>query len=166
MSESQLLEALRKLHFLKDVQEEQLKQLAEIARLEDYPENTVLFKEGGAMTRTYFVAAGKVALEIQGSGSKAQRIYTVGEGELLGWSPILTQQATTATARTLTAAKVVSLHASQVLELCQQDTSFGFLFMHRTAEALVARLNAVRLLLLDVVEDELPVIADEPGAGD
>ena len=66
----------------------------------------------------------------------------------------------------VTATTVVSINATPILELCQQDTCFGFLFMQRTAEALAARLNAVRVQLLDLCNDDLPVIADEPGAGD
>jgi CRP-like cAMP-binding protein len=72
----------------------------------------------------------------------------------------------TATARALTPTKAISLFAAQVLALCHHNPRFGFLFMRRLAEALAARLNATRLQLLDVYKDELPTIADEPGAGD
>ncbi len=166
MSDPRLFETLQPLHFFRDIPEEYLRKVASIARLEDYPENTVLFREGSVLHRIFIVAEGSVGLEIQKAGQEPWRILTIGEGELLGWSPLLTQRSTTATGRTITATKVVSINATQVLEMCQQDTRFGFLFMRRTAEALAARLSAARVQLLDAFQDDVPVICDEPGAGD
>src|SRR5207245_5308105 len=105
----------------------------------------VLFKEGSVLNRILILAEGKVGLEITGATEKARRIFTVTDGELLGWPPILSQSTMTATARTLTPVKVVSISADQLLEVCHRDPRFGFLLMERTAEALAAQLTAARL---------------------
>jgi CRP-like cAMP-binding protein len=161
-----MFETLRNLRFLREIPEEDLQQIASIATLAAYPANGLLFREGSILNRIFIVVEGNVALELKAAGQEPRRIHTVGEGELLGWSPILNEQAMTATARALTPTKAVSLFAAQVLALCHHNPRFGFLFMQRLAEALAARLNATRLQLLDVYKDELPTIADEPGAGD
>jgi CRP-like cAMP-binding protein len=166
MNDPQLLETLRKLTFLKDVPEEDLRQLASIARLEGHPEKIVLFKEGSVLSRIFIVAQGKVGLEINAARAKGRRIFTVTDGELLGWPPILHQATMTATARTLTPVKVVSISSDQLLDVCHRDPRFGFLLMERTAEELAAQLSAARLQLFDVLKDDLPIITDEPGAGD
>jgi CRP-like cAMP-binding protein len=166
MSDPQLLDTIEKLSFLRGVPEEDLRQLAALARLESHPEKMVLFKEGSILNRMFIVAQGKVALEISSTTEKNRRIFTVSDGELLGWPPILRQSTVTATARTLTAVTLVSISSDQLLEVCHRDPRFGFLFMERTAEALAAQLSATRLQLLDVLKDDLPVISDEPGAGD
>src|SRR5262245_17509879 len=128
MSEPNLQDILRDLHFLRDVPEEDLARLASMARLESYPASVVLFREGAVLNRIFLVVDGTVALEIRGGARGGRRILTVGAGELLGWSPMLGQAPMTATARVLTPARVVSIDAGQLLALCHHQPRFGFLF--------------------------------------
>jgi CRP-like cAMP-binding protein len=160
-----MLETLRNIRFLDDITDEERRQIASVARIEEYPPGVVLFREGERLTRIFLVAEGNVALELRVPCLGSTRIHTVGPGELLGWSPILGQLPMTATARALTTTHVVALDTAQVLALCYHDPEFGFAFMRRTAGALAARLNATRLQLLDVYRHELPVVANgEEGA--
>jgi CRP-like cAMP-binding protein len=69
----------------------------------------------------------------------------------------------TATGRALTDVRVVVLDAPAVLELCDKDPRFGYLFMKRTAAALAARLNHTRLQLLDVFGIEIPAPTEGVG---
>jgi CRP/FNR family transcriptional regulator, cyclic AMP receptor protein len=80
----------------------------------------------------------------------------VGEGELLGWSPVLEQSQLTATARALAATTAVEINASQILTVCEHDPRFGFELMRRAARALAKRLNATRLQLVDVYGNQMP----------
>jgi CRP-like cAMP-binding protein len=161
-----MLEIVRNLRFFSDVPEEDLRQIASMARLESHGNNIVLFREGTVLNHIYVVVDGSVGVELQGVTREGRRILTVGTGELLGWSPILHQAPMTATARTLAPTRLLSINADQMMGLCERDPHFGFTFMRRTAEALAARLNATRLQLLDVFKDDLPVVMDEPGGGD
>jgi CRP-like cAMP-binding protein len=159
MSEPTLLENLRTIRFLDGATDEERGRLAAIARLESYPAEVLIFREGERLARIFLVVEGTVALEIRVPGRGATRIHTVGPGELLGWSPILDQLPMTASARTLTPSCLVAIDAGQVLALCHHDPKFGFTFMRQTAAALATRLNATRLQLLDVYGDELPAVA-------
>jgi CRP-like cAMP-binding protein len=159
MTEPSLVETLGSLRFLEGITAEELQQVASVARLETHSPGALLFREGQSLARIFLVAEGSVSLEICVAGQGCKRIQTIGQGELLGWSPILGQPVMTATARALTAVRLISLDATQILALCAHDPAFGFTFMQRTAGALAARLNATRLQLLDVFGAAMPTVA-------
>jgi len=149
MAESSLIETLRGITFLEGATDQDLKQIASVAQLEQYPLGTTLFRDNESLDCVFLVVAGSVALEIPGPNQSVKQTYTVGPGELLGWSPLLSKLPMTATARAMTLTRVVALNAQKVLGLCEQDPRFGFAFMRRTAQALAKRLDATRAQLVD-----------------
>ncbi len=157
MSESEILEIITDIRFLEGVQEAELRKIASMATLVDFPEGTVVFREGERTSRVYVVVGGSVGLELKVSNEGKKRIHTVGPGELLGWSPLLGESPMTATGRTLSSTKLLALEAGQVLALCHHDPKLGFQLMRKTAQALAQRLNATRLHLLDVYGQEIPL---------
>jgi CRP-like cAMP-binding protein len=149
MSESSLIETLRGIAFLDGATEPDLQRIAGVAQLEQYPIGSTLFRDNESLDCIFLIVAGSVALEIPGPDLAVKRTYTVGPGELLGWSPLLSKLPMTATARPLTLTRVVALNAGKVLALCEQDPRFGYAFMRRTAQALARRLDATRAQLVD-----------------
>jgi CRP-like cAMP-binding protein len=149
-------ELLRTLAFFAPATDDELRQLVPVTRIEHHLAGTVLFREGDHLPHVFLVTVGTVALEITGTDRRPRRFQTVGSGELLGWSPLLSSGPMTAAARALTDVKVVAIDAKAVLDLCDNDPKFGFQFMRRTAAAIAARLSATRLQLLDVYKHELP----------
>jgi len=149
MSESSLIETLRGIAFLDGATEPDLQRIAGVAQLEQYPVGSTLFRDNESLDCIFLIVAGSVALEIPGPDQAVKRTYTVGPGELLGWSPLLSKLPMTATARPLTLTRVVALNAGKVLALCEQDPRFGYAFMRRTAQALARRLDATRAQLVD-----------------
>jgi CRP-like cAMP-binding protein len=155
-SREEMVETLRGVDALRDFKEEFLEQLAEYMRCEEFPPNTVIFREGDPPSLVYLIDRGTVALEISVPGGGSKRIHTVTAGELLGWTPLLDQAKMTATARTLSPTRACGIDARQVLALCEKNPRLGFELMRRTALALMKRLTATRLQLLDVYRHELP----------
>jgi CRP-like cAMP-binding protein len=160
MSEPTLLEVLQHLWFLEGASEEDLRHIASVAQLAEYRVGQTLFRAGKRSSRIFLVVEGSVALKLPVPGRGNVRLYTVGSGELLGWSPLLRQLPMTATARALASSRVVAVDAGQILALCHHDSRFGFTFMQRMALALTRRLDATRLQLLDVYRHELPAGGD------
>lgn len=158
---SETLEALKQVQVLEGIGEEHLAQLAAIAECVDLPAQTVIFREGEAATDVYLIVEGSVSLDVCAPSVGCRRILTVGEGELLGWSPVLEQERLTATARALTSTRAVKINGRQTLTLCEHDPRFGYEFMKRAALALAKRLSATRLQLLNVYGEEMPAAAGE-----
>jgi CRP-like cAMP-binding protein len=159
MRELMILDTLRTIRFLDDLNDEDRHKLAAMARLERYPPETFVFREGERPGRIFLVAEGSAALEIRLPEHGGRRIQIVGPGELLGWSPLLGPFPMTASARTLSPSRLIVLDAPQLLALCHHDPRFGFALMRRTATALAQRLSATRLQLLDVYRHQLHTVA-------
>lgn len=165
MSADQLVETLSEIGFLRGIDRRYLERIAEISRLVTFPEGVVIFREGAPAAKLYLIARGSVSLDVSMSGGGPKRIVTVGEGELLGWSPVLEQTRLTATARTLSATEAVETSGGQILTLCAHNPQFGYEFMRRAALTLAQRLTATRLQLLDVYGTELPAPSQQSRAG-
>jgi CRP-like cAMP-binding protein len=154
---SDTLDDLRRLRVVEGLDDEHLRQLAGIAQPVDFPAGAVVFREGDPAADVDLVVDGSVSLEVCAAGVGCRRILTVGEGELLGWSPVLEQARLSATARTLQPTRAVKFSGKQLLALCEHDPRFGFEFMRRAALALAHRLNATRMQLLNVYGETMPV---------
>ncbi len=151
----EVMAALREMSFLRDIEDQYLQVLTPIAELREFPVGTVLFREGQSHPNVYLVISGFVSLEFRFFDRVLQ---TVGEGELLGWTPILGRVEMTATARVLEPTRAVAIRASQLIALCEHNPRFGFEFMRQVARALSRRLNATKLQLLDVYSHNQPTI--------
>jgi CRP/FNR family cyclic AMP-dependent transcriptional regulator len=149
ISDDELWETLRGLEFLRGVADEHVKELASLSKVVDFPEGTIVFSEGEPALHCYLIVDGSVLLEICGPAG-CTPILTVGEGELLGWSPVLGAAQLTSTARTRTSTRAIQLSGRELLTLCEQIPEFGYQFMRCTALALAKRLTATRLQLLDL----------------
>lgn len=148
-TEEQLWETLRKLQFLRNVDDQYVKELAKLGEVVEFPEGTIIFSEGEPALDCYLIVDGNVLLEMCGPGG-CTRILTIGEGDILGWSSVLGKAELTAAARTLTATRAIEMNGPKVVALCEQTPSLGYQLMRCTALALAKRLTATRLQLLDL----------------
>jgi CRP/FNR family cyclic AMP-dependent transcriptional regulator len=148
MDQQSLVNSLRELRFLHDIDNEHLMQIANATRMQDVPEGRVLFRQGDVPHDVYLVVSGNVALDLQVDG-KSQRIMTVGAGEILGWSALLEQTQMTATAMAICPTTVAQINTQQLLAICQHNPRFGYELLRRTSLALASRLSATRAMLLD-----------------
>lgn len=150
------IEILRDIGFLHGIDDELLERIDSVGEIVDFKAGSVIFREGDVAENIYLITEGNISLEICAPSVGCRRILTVGQGELLGWSPVLEQSRLTATARSLGPSQAVRISGRQMLALCEHDPKFGYEFMRRAALALAKRLSAARLQLLDVYGAEAP----------
>ena len=152
--ENEIYEILRELNLLRGVSDANLRELSKLGEQVQFPAGTIVFRNHEPATRCYVITAGIVSLEVCDSAAGCAQILTVGNGELLGWSPVLGQSKLTATAKTNTPTSAIAFSGQQIIDLCEQRPEFGYQFMRCTALALAGRLTATRLQLLDVFRGE------------
>jgi len=150
MDKQQLMNILREVRFLQDVNEEHLEKIADIAQFVSYDDNAMVFRDGDPANSVYFVVSGGISLEMCAPGLGCKKILTMGPGELVGWSAVLGQSQLTASARAMNPTSLVQIHAGLLLTLCDHDARFGYEIMRRTSLALAKRLSATRMQLLDM----------------
>ena len=118
---------------------------------------TILFREGALSDSLFLIIHGNVALDMHMPQRGQVRILTVGSGEVLAWSALLTDQRMTATATVLEEATLVSIPGNTLRALCDADPDVGYAVMKRMSQALAHRLLATRLQLLDLFRETQPV---------
>ena len=150
MNRQVLLSTLESIRFLNGVSADDLEQLADIARLEEFEEGDVLFAAGDSVDNVYLVVGGEITLEVNGSGVSPQRLLTVGPGESLGWSALIRRRQRVSTAKVSAPTLVFRIDGEQLLAVCEQNTRLGYQIMRSTAAALADRLHAMRMRFLEV----------------
>ncbi len=159
MDKQVMIEALREVQFLHDIDNAHLLKIADVTRMRDVESGQILFREGEVPQDVFLVVSGSVALDINTPDGGSRRIMAVGPGEILGWSALLEQTQMTATATAMCPSKVAQINTGQLLAICKHNPRFGYELLRRTSLALAARLSATRLQLLDTFGAQMP-----PGA--
>jgi CRP-like cAMP-binding protein len=147
------LETLKNIQFLQDFSDDHLQHLASLAEINEFPADSVVFRDGQRSSSVYLLVRGDINLELNVPTRGAMQFQTVGSGELLGWTPVLGLGPMTATASVQTPSTLLVLDAAQIQAFCASDLSFGFAFMQRIAQVLATRLSSTRLLLMDLYHD-------------
>lgn len=160
MSASETLPLLRGHAFFEGMDERHLKALAERCRVVEFPIRTTIFEEFERAKEVYFVVDGQISIAIC-DASGCRQITMVGQGEMLGWSPLIGRSRLFDTARTATKVKAVAFDGDELLAYCRENPEFGFEVMRRTAVVLGERLAATRIQLLELSGVHFPEIALE-----
>jgi CRP-like cAMP-binding protein len=158
-------EEMKDIDFLRNLGEPYLNQVARMANLKEYAEETVIFRQGQDSPFIYLVLSGKVGLRVEEPDGGSVEVLRVGPGDLLGWSPVLGRHAMTATAHATTRCQVAVLDVSQILELCESDPRFATAFLRRIALVLSERLRGTRLSLARALTHR-PTLAASPEGSD
>ncbi len=144
------LDLLRKAHFASELPAAVLERLAAIARVVEWNEDALVFREGEHHDDLYILSSGHVVLEVNVPGRGHTRILTVRSGDLLAWSALLGDGFMTTSAIATEPTQAIAISGSQLRSLCQSDHEVGFHVMSQVASALSKRLLATRLQLLDL----------------
>ena len=147
------IDLLRQMELTAGLSDRELAELAEIARHEEMPASTVVFREGQDQSLIYWVVDGSITLEMTGARLKPIILLTVGPGEVLGWSALVGDSRMTARANTVTDTRLIGFPATDLRALCDQNHELGYRVMHSIAQNLSRRLHATRQQLLGSFED-------------
>lgn len=130
-----------------------VERLSHIAQKRAYPAGRVLFNEADQHNRFYILSCGLVSLEMRVPGHGMQKILTLGRGDILAWSGLLSNGFMTTSAVVTEATVAIEFATDGLRELCEQDHEIGYHVMRQVAVSLAMRLLATRLQLLDLFRD-------------
>jgi CRP/FNR family transcriptional regulator, cyclic AMP receptor protein len=136
-----LQQEMDKIPFLRELGGAYASELARMAKLEERPEDGLIFRQGQDSSVLYFVLDGEVGLEFRVSPGEIAEVHRVGPGDLLGWSPVLGRRSMTATARAVTPTRLAVLPVDQIVKMCERDPQFGTAFHRQVAIVLSSRLD-------------------------
>ncbi|HEX6343266.1 cyclic nucleotide-binding domain-containing protein [Umezawaea sp.] len=124
--------------------------LAGIARHEDYEPGARLFEEGRLADRCWVVTAGCAVVDTDIPGRGRTVVQSVGPGELLGWSWLVPPYRWHFGASIAAPTSAVVVDALDLRRLADADPVLGYRMSRILVEALLNRLQATRIRLLDL----------------
>ncbi|MFQ5900446.1 MAG: cyclic nucleotide-binding domain-containing protein [Thermodesulfobacteriota bacterium] len=144
-------EELKKIELFEDLNEEELKKVADICEEEQHKAGDILFSENSPADNLYVMRRGRVAIEIEVSGGKKVNVYTASQDdEPFGWSALVEPFKSTASARCVKDSTIVSIDGRGLKNLIDNDYRLGYIIMRKVARVISTRLRNTRLQLISV----------------
>jgi CRP/FNR family transcriptional regulator, cyclic AMP receptor protein len=109
-----------------------------------------LFREGHEANYFFFIREGLVNLEIYSPQKGAITVQTLGEGEIVGWSWIISPYQWRFDARATEDTRLIALDGKCLRDKCNQDPALGYELLKRFAPIIEQRLVATKIQLLDL----------------
>jgi CRP-like cAMP-binding protein len=109
-----------------------------------------LLREGEEANQFFMLRQGKVALEIYGAERGPIVISTLGEGDILGWSWLISPYQWRFDARAMELTRAIAFDGKCLRGKCEEDHDFGYELLKRFTAIIVKRLEATRVQLLDI----------------
>lgn len=150
MEKEDLKDILRQHPFLHGLSPEHMEILVGCASNVRFAEGSYLIREGELANTFFLVRSGRVALECEIPGRTAIRVQTIGPGEVLGWSWLISPYRWHFSGIAVADTRAVALDGECLRAKCELHKDFGYEMLKRLAVVMERRLEATRLQLLDV----------------
>jgi len=145
------LDVLRQSNLLEGLTDEQLGQVAKIAREETFDPGSYIFRENDEAKTVYIVLEGRVAVLIDIGGGHSTMVDTVTRGETFGWSAMVPPHTMTASAKAVERTRVVAIPGREMRDFCQHDCHMCYMIMENLARTISIRLKDTRLQLTSLM---------------
>lgn len=154
MSVEDLRTILRQHPFVADLSEEHLATLVGCASNVRFQDESYLIREAEVADKLFLLRSGRVGLEIHVSERGALRIQSVGPGDILGWSWLISPYRWHFSGVALMEVRALALDGKCLRNKCETDPKFGYEMLKRLAQTMEKRLDATRIQLLDLYNVE------------
>jgi CRP-like cAMP-binding protein len=148
------LALLRAQPLLRDLAEDHLSRLADIAATAGFDEGDFLLREGGEARALFLLSRGRVALEVHLPDRGPVRMETLGPGDALGLSWMFPPYRWQLDARAVEAGLALVLDAAALRDAMDKDPAFGYAVTKPLLAEVYTRLKRVRLQRLDLFKAE------------
>jgi CRP/FNR family cyclic AMP-dependent transcriptional regulator len=150
MQTENLTEILRQHPFVADLSDQHMQVLIGCASNVRFGEGVHLIQEGQSADKFYLIRTGRAALEVNFNERGSLRIQSVGPGDMLGWSWLISPYRWHFSAVAVADVRAVALDGKCLRNKCETDHDFGYEMLKRLSQVMERRLEATRLQLLDV----------------
>jgi CRP/FNR family transcriptional regulator, cyclic AMP receptor protein len=115
-----------------------------------YDVGDMLVREGKPAEEFFLVFEGKIALEVGATENPGITVETIGRGEILGWSWLVSPHRWRFDARATKPTRVVAIHAATARYALAAHPAFGYQFLMKLLPVIAERLENTRVQLLDI----------------
>lgn len=147
---STLQPIIEKHPFLEGLKPELIAALTGCAKNRKYEAGEYLTREGEPAEHFFLLRGGRAALRIHHASVGGLTIQTVGPGGVVGWSWLIAPHRYRFDAQALEPVTVIEFDGKCLREKCEENMALGYELFKRVSEALLERIDAMHLQLLDV----------------
>ena len=148
------LEVLKKCPFVRELDEEQLKAMAELCSVEVFETGESLVRQGRTADKIYLIEEGLVGIYLEMGPMTQRQLQSASDFEVVGWSAMLPPYRSSATAKAIETTKVLSVDRNDLLNLCDARPEIGYKVHRGLASVVAVRLhNAFTQLMGVTVQD-------------
>jgi CRP-like cAMP-binding protein len=144
-TELRMLTALRSVKALQGMETSHLRKLAALGTEVNFAEDQIIYREGDLGEAIYFIEDGQVVIEMNLPGSSSPAtMYSVGPGQLFGWSALFPPRRKQARARAVVPTHAIAVNAAGLREAFQADQALENAIIQRVSEVIADRLATIR----------------------
>jgi CRP-like cAMP-binding protein len=121
--------------------------LASISAERQFEEGTIIYQPGEVGKAIYLILEGEVAVEMEVVDYGPVTLFTLGTGQLFGWSSLFPTRRKQARARVVQPTHVIAINASQLRALFRADHEMERAVMDCMTHVVVDRVRGARLEL-------------------
>mgnify|MGYP000063272438 CR=1 FL=1 len=136
--------------FFRDLDPAIIKMLSSSARSVSFDAGEPIYREGNEADRFFLIETGRVAIQVFVTGRGSVTVYTVGPGDILGWSWFYSPYRRRFDATALEKTRAVVLEGAFLRERAEEDPRLGYELLKRFSLVAVNRLQDMTLQLLDL----------------
>jgi len=143
-------EILKSFRLFSELDEAQRIQIAKLCRERTYEGGSVIFTIGGSAKDIYLLKSGKVDIQIEFKIYEKEvktTIYTVGKGDIFGWSALVPPHRLTASARCQGKSDVITISGKELMGLLEGERDIGYVVMRNLSGLISSRLASTTIAL-------------------
>jgi CRP/FNR family transcriptional regulator, cyclic AMP receptor protein len=135
---------LRQLDLFAGLDENDLKNLASLCRIENIEKNTIVYSPGSCREDVYFLTGKndsvQIELPIEGFSDNVVT-HTLRKGELFGWCTLVPHQLRTTLVRCIEDTEVIAMKGDALMYLIDTDNRLGYRIMKNLSAIIASRLT-------------------------
>jgi CRP-like cAMP-binding protein len=143
-------EILKGFGLFNGLSENELSQITKLCHDRTYEDGAVIFTTGGFAKDVYLLKAGRVNIQIEFKiydNEIVATVYTVGKGEIFGWSALVPPHRLTASARCKGRSDVIMIDGKELLGLLEKEKNLGYWVMKNLSGLVSSRLASTTIAL-------------------
>jgi len=148
------IEVLKRCPIFRDLNEEQLKLIADMAKNEVYEVGESLGKQGRSQEKVFIIEDGLVGIYLELGPMTHRQIQAAANFEMVCWSAIMPPYRMYSSVRAIETTKVLSFKGLEVGQLCQSHPPIGCKIHRGIAQTIATRLNNAYTQLMGVTAQD------------
>lgn len=148
------MEVLKRCLIFRELDEEQLKIISEMATTEVYEVGESLGRQGRSQEKAFIVEDGLLGIYLELGPMMHRQIQAASNFELVCWSAMLAPYRMSSTVKAIETTKVLAFNGRELAQLCQTQPPIGCKLHRGIAQTVANRLHSAYTQLMGVTAQE------------